>query len=220
MGQLYPPYANVLTRLFVVGGPLAVFVFWWFIAAPLKWSSWATGQHAFVEQPVPFSHEHHVSGLGIDCRYCHDSVEQSAFAGMPPTETCMSCHSQLWTNSAMLEPVRRSYARNEPIQWNRVHRLADYVYFDHSIHVAKGVGCETCHGRVDQMPLTYQAASLHMSWCLECHRAPEKFIRPAEEIFAFGRNLPAEAQLTLGRRLVREYDIHAGQLTDCSVCHR
>ncbi len=220
MGQLYHPYANALTKLFVVGGPLFVFVLWWFVAAQVMWSPWSTGEYEFVEQPVPFSHEHHVSGLGIDCRYCHASVEVSSSAGMPPTETCMSCHSQLWTDSPMLEPVRRSYARNEPIPWNRVNKLADYVYFDHSIHVAKGVGCETCHGRVDQMPLTYQGASLQMKWCLGCHRAPEKFIRPAEEVFVFGRDLPEDEQLEIGRRLVQDYDIHVEQLTDCSICHR
>ena len=135
------------------------------------------------EQPVPFSHKHHVDGLGIDCRYCHTSVETSHYAGMPPTETCMTCHSQLWTQAALLEPVRQSLATGMPIQWNRVNDLPDFVYFDHSIHVNKGIGCATCHGQVDQMPLTWKENTLYMKWCLECHRAPENEIRPRGEVF-------------------------------------
>ena len=135
------------------------------------------------QQPVPFSHKHHVSDDGIDCRYCHTSVEKSSFAGLPPTETCMTCHSQIWTDSPMLAPVRASFATNTPLKWNRVHDLPGYVYFNHSIHVAKGIGCSTCHGRVDQMPLTRKTETLYMKWCLDCHRNPQKYIRPRDKIY-------------------------------------
>lgn len=174
-----------------------------------------------VVQPVPFSHQHHVGGLGIGCRYCHTSVEQSSAAGMPETTTCMSCHSQLWTNAPLLEPVRESLRTGEPIRWQRVHDLADFVYFNHSIHVAKGVGCETCHGRVDRMPLISQAKPLTMSWCLDCHRAPERHLRPRDKVFAMGwtppQGLDREAY---GARLAREYGIDRERLTNCSICHR
>src|SRR5262249_46164795 len=142
------------------------------------------------EQPVPFSHRHHVGGIGLDCRYCHTTVEVSSFAGIPPTKTCMNCHSQIWTNSAMLEPVRESFRSGKSIEWNRVHHLAGFVYFDHSIHVKKGVGCVTCHGRVDQMPLTWQESSLQMEWCLGCHRNPERFVRPREQVFSMDWDWP------------------------------
>ncbi len=176
-----------------------------------------TGQEQVREQPVPFSHKHHVSGLGIDCRYCHTSVETSAFAGIPPTETCMSCHSQLWTNAEILEPVRASLQSGKPIQWVRVNDLPDYVFFNHSIHINKGIGCETCHGRVDQMPLTWRAQTLQMGWCLDCHRHPESFVRPRDQVFTMGYR-PAEDQAVIGGRLVKEYKIRS--LTDCYTCHR
>ena len=170
--------------------------------------------------PVPFSHAHHVGGMGFDCRYCHTSVEQSRFAGIPPTQTCMNCHAQLFTDAPMLEPVRASFRDNTPLRWTRVNDLADFVYFDHSIHVAKGVGCVTCHGPVDKMPLTYKGESLQMDWCLNCHRNPERYLRPRDQVFDMLYTPPAD-QLELGRRLVKEYDV-AGpdQLTSCSTCHR
>jgi len=171
-----------------------------------------------LDQPVPFSHKHHVTGMGIDCRYCHTTVETAAFAGIPPTETCMTCHSQVWTEAPILEPVRASYRNNEPLEWTRVHDLPDFVYFNHSIHVAKGVGCQTCHGQVDQMPLMWKENTLNMEWCLECHRAPEKFIRPREEVFNMTWK-PAANQEEVGRQLVEEYQVRKVQLTDCSVCH-
>ena len=141
-----------------------------------------------VEQPIQFSHERHVAGNGIDCRYCHTSVEKAAFAGIPPTKTCMNCHSQIWAQSPYLEPVRASFRNDTSLEWNRVNDLPDFVYFDHSIHVAKGVGCETCHGRVDEMPLVWQAARLQMSWCLDCHRNPVKNVRPKQEVFNLNWN--------------------------------
>ncbi|MGI9035577.1 MAG: cytochrome c3 family protein [Pyrinomonadaceae bacterium] len=171
-------------------------------------------------QPVPFSHKHHVADDGIDCRYCHTTVEKSAYAGMPPTETCMNCHSQLWTTSGVLEPVRASFRTGEPIHWTRVNNLQRFVYFNHSIHVAKGVGCATCHGRVDEMALTYQAAPLTMEWCLACHREPQNFIRPREEIFNMEWQTPAN-QAESGAKLVEKYHVKDAQsLTNCSTCHR
>jgi hypothetical protein len=170
------------------------------------------------EQPVPFSHKHHVEGLGIDCRYCHTSVEKSHFAGIPPTETCMTCHSQLWTQAALLEPVRQSLATATPIQWNRVNDLPDFVYFDHSIHVNKGIGCTTCHGPVDQMPLTWKENTLYMKWCLQCHRAPENEIRPRDEVFNVKWQKP-DNQEQFGHDLVKEYHVEVSRLTNCSVCH-
>ena len=172
-----------------------------------------------VEQVVPFSHKHHVGDDGIDCRYCHTSVETSAFAGIPPTHTCMTCHSQLFTQEPVLAPVVQSLRSGEPIRWKRIHDLPDFVYFNHGIHVAKGVGCEECHGRVDRMPLTWRVAPLTMQWCLDCHRNPEMHVRPVEHVFDMGWK-PSEDQRTLGRRLVAAYHIHTSTLTDCSTCHR
>jgi hypothetical protein len=169
------------------------------------------------EQPVPFSHKHHVTDDGIDCRYCHTSVETSHFAGLPATEVCMSCHSQIWTNAAMLEPVRASWRTGESLQWTRVHDLPEFVYFNHSIHINKGIGCASCHGRVDKMPLMFKANTLYMNWCLECHRAPEKFVRPREEVFNMAYQAPSN-QLELGQELVKKY--HIQKLTDCYTCHR
>lgn len=219
MPQLFHPRVNSIIRFgtLIVLGMIALLLFAWVRA---DWSPWSTREDVVIQQPIPFSHEHHVSGLGIDCRYCHSTVEEASSAGMPSTHTCMSCHSQVWTEAPVLEPVRRSYRTGQPIRWVRVYDLPDYVYFDHSIHVSKGVGCETCHGRVDQMPLMRKESTLFMEWCLDCHRAPEEHIRPKEFIFAFGYDLPADRQRHVGRRLVREYDIHTEQLTDCSICHR
>jgi len=183
-------------------------------------SSWVTKQNEFVEQPVQFSHAHHVGGVGLDCRYCHTSVEQSAFAGIPPTKTCMNCHSELWTNAGILEPVRASFRNNTNLTWIRVNDLPDFVYFNHKIHVKQGVGCVTCHGPVDQMPLTYQAQTLLMEWCLDCHRAPEKYLRPRDEVFNVAYRQP-EDQLELGQRLKEEYGVASVEhMTSCSICHR
>jgi hypothetical protein len=182
------------------------------------WSPWSTRETTPIEQAVPFSHKHHVYGLGLDCRYCHTAVEKSAFAGMPPTETCMTCHSQIWKDAPMLAPVRESFASHEPLRWNRVNDTPDFVFFNHSVHVNHGVGCATCHGQLDQMPLTWQSHSLYMKWCLDCHRAPEKFIRPRAEVFNL--NWTATNQLALGMELVKRYDVHTAQLQDCSMCHR
>jgi hypothetical protein len=170
------------------------------------------------DQPVPFSHKHHVSGLGIDCRYCHSSVEFASNAGMPPTETCMTCHSQIWTNAAILAPVRESLAEHKPLRWRNVYTLPDYVYFDHSIHIAKGIGCTECHGAIGEMPLTRKAATLHMSWCLDCHRNPAPHLRPQAAVF--DPNWHRTPDTPPGERLMQDYKIHPQTLADCSVCHR
>jgi hypothetical protein len=219
MAQIFHHSTNTIARITVIV-PLIVLVFLGWIFFELDRSVYATRASDVREQPVPFSHAHHVGGLGVDCLYCHTTVETSPFAGIPPTKTCMNCHQQIWATSPQLEPVRESFRTGRSIEWTRVHDLPDFVYFDHSIHVNKGVGCETCHGRVDQMPLTWQHASLQMSWCLECHRQPEKYVRPREHIYTMGYE-PPEDQLELGRRLVAEYQIRdARALTNCSTCHR
>jgi hypothetical protein len=180
-------------------------------------SPYVTRAYEARQQPIQFSHQRHVAGNGLDCRYCHTSVEKSAVAGVPPTKTCMNCHAQILANSPYLEPVRSSYANDESIQWVKVHDLPDFVYFDHSIHVKKGVGCTTCHGPVNKMPLMWTVNTLQMEWCLECHRAPEKFVRPREAVFRTDYQAPAD-QLALGKKLVAEYQIKS--LTSCSTCHR
>jgi hypothetical protein len=216
MAQLFRRSANTVAQASIVGAILLVLGMGWMIATVSR-SSYVTGAFETRTQPVPFSHKHHVGGLGVDCRYCHTSVEESAFASIPPTKTCMTCHSQIWLNAPMLEPVRASFRNNESLRWTKVHDLPDFVYFNHGIHINKGVGCVTCHGRVDQMPLMWQENSLQMEWCLQCHREPERYVRPREQVFSMDWKPPAD-QLSLGRRLVQEYKIH--KLTDCSICHR
>jgi hypothetical protein len=217
MSQLFRPHANMLARLSILAA-VALIVGSGYVLAAGVWSPYATRVGVPREQPVPFSHEHHVGGLGIDCRYCHQTVETSADAGLPPTETCMNCHSYVWRDSPMLEPVRASWRERKPLAWVKVYDLPDFVFFDHSVHVAKGVGCETCHGRVDRMPITYQAVTLYMSWCLECHRRPEAFLRPLDAIYTLGY-APHGDREQLGRRLKRELGIR-NDLTECYVCHR
>jgi hypothetical protein len=219
MPQIFHPSANTISRLTIFGAVFLVAVLAW-VGAALNRSDYGTQVHMARVQPVQFSHEHHVSGLGIDCRYCHTSVEESSFAGLPPTQTCMNCHSQIWSNSPYLEPVRESWKTGKPIVWTRVHNLADFVYFNHSIHVNKGVGCVTCHGRVDRMPLMWQEHSLLMEWCIECHRQPEQFLRPREDVFRMDWQPPSD-QLALGRQLIKEYRIRSpAVLTSCDTCHR
>lgn len=219
MAQIFHPSTNTISRLSIFGALFLLAALAW-VGAEINRSDYATQAHVVRVQPVQFSHEHHVSGLGIDCRYCHTSVEESSFAGIPPTKTCMNCHSQIWADSPYLEPVRESWRTGTPIRWTRVHNLADFVYFNHSIHVRKGIGCQTCHGQVDRMPLMSQEHSLQMEWCLECHRQPERFVRPREHVFQMDWQPPAD-QTTLGRKLVEEYRIRsASELTSCSTCHR
>lgn len=220
MSQIFHPSFNTIARASVFGaliGILGVVL----LAYALMESPYQTKVGVVVEQPVPFSHEHHSGELGIDCRYCHTTVETEKFANVPPTHTCMSCHSQIWNDSPMLKPVRDSLAQNNPIEWQRVHDLPDFAYFNHGIHVQKGVGCVSCHGRVDQMKLTWKDQPMTMEWCLNCHREPEKHLRPKSEIFNMEYYLPPDEQLVKGRELKTQNNIHtAYYLTNCSVCHR
>jgi len=215
MSQIFKPSTNTLARVTLFGAIFFLLLSVWILVS-LNRSAYATRQTIIRAQPVPFSHDHHTEAMGISCLYCHTSVEESAFAGVPPTATCMNCHKLIWNDSPMLEPVRESFRSGEPIQWARVNDLPDFVYFNHSIHVTKGMGCVTCHGRVDKMPLLRQAVSLQMEWCLECHRAPQDFVRPRSEIL--NMEWVAEDQSVLGAQLVEEYNIQS--LLSCSVCHR
>ena len=227
MPQIFHRSANPLAKFTIYGGVFILAAATWG-AYQLNRSSYATGAYEDREQPVQFSHKHHNGDDGIDCRYCHTSVETSSSAGIPPTKTCMNCHSEIWNNSPYLEPVRASWREGRAIEWRRVHDLPDYVYFNHSIHVNKGVGCSTCHGRVDQMAVVYQVASLQMEWCLECHRQPERWLRPRSEIVnmqwqaenAFAEN-KTEQQLRQGLALKQQYKVQGpAVLTSCSTCHR
>jgi hypothetical protein len=239
--QIFHRSTNTIAKVSIFGAVFFLAFFAWIFSTLMR-SSYSTRQGVVLKQPVPFSHDHHVAGLGIDCRYCHTSVEKSSFAGIPSTETCMNCHRQIWTNADMLEPVRASYRDNVPIEWTRVHDLPDFTYFNHSVHVAKGIGCVTCHGQVDRMPLMFQQASLQMEWCLSCHKDPAKNVRPREEVFnlnwdpmdaasykKYMQPLPAEASspewtpsaadvAALQAKLVKDYNIQS--LMSCSTCHR
>jgi hypothetical protein len=232
MSQIFSRSANSISRVSILGAVLLIGLLLGLVYE-LGTSPWVTRQYAAREQPIQFSHERHVAGNGIDCRYCHTSVEQSRFAGIPPTKTCMNCHSQIFSASPFLEPVRASFNSNKPLHWTRVHDLPDFVYFDHSIHVNKGVGCTTCHGPVDKMPLMYQNATLQMAWCLDCHRNPEMNVRPRDQVFSVAYRQPASDrpvkalgkeftdQRELGKALVAEYKIQEPRnITSCSTCHR
>jgi len=219
MAQIFHRSANFIARasllgVAVLGGAALTAVLL------LARSPYITNQNVTRNQPIQFSHKHHVGDDGIDCRYCHTSVESSAYAGIPPTRTCMNCHSVLFNNVGYLEPVRESYRSDQSLQWVRVHRLADYVYFNHSIHVNKGIGCSTCHGAVNQMPLMFQASPLNMNWCLDCHRNPQANLRPKDQIFNMDWKAPAN-QDEVGRQLATEYKLRTTvELTSCSTCHR
>ena len=216
MSQIFPPSANSYARGSIIGvlvllGTLGLTL------DRLSRSPYVTRADTVREQPVQFSHQHHNAGLGIDCRFCHTSVEKAASAGIPPTKTCMNCHSQIWLNSPYLEIVRASFRDDKPLHWTRVHDLPDFVYFNHSVHVKKGMGCATCHGRVDRMPLMLQKASLQMGWCLDCHKNPAKYVRPRELVTQMDYVPPAN-QMEVGERLVKAYQVQS--LTSCSTCHR
>jgi Cytochrome c7 and related cytochrome c len=243
MPQIFHRSTNTLSRATIFGAIFVVAALAW-VAMEIQRSPYLTYAGVRKPQPVPFSHQHHVTGLGIDCRYCHTSVETSSFAGIPPTKTCMNCHSQIWTNAQLLEPVRASYRSGESLQWTRVNQLPDFVYFNHSIHINKGVGCNTCHGPVDQMPLMYQQESLQMEWCLGCHRDPGKNLRPRDQVFNMRYQPPSSRspvtvddkkfvdQELLGTYLISKYKVRTGKLmtsdgqvsigdiTSCSTCHR
>jgi hypothetical protein len=216
MPQVFHRSFNVISRLTIVG-LVVVLGGAGYAAMLLARSPVMSGVRETHSQPVPFSHEHHVGGMGIDCRFCHSSVDKSQFAGLPPTKVCMNCHQQIWTAADMLKPVRDSFASGKSIEWERVHRVGDFVYFNHSAHVNKGVGCTTCHGDVAHMPLMWQKGTLLMEWCLECHREPELFVREKKDVYRWDYTPPAN-QLEKGRQLVAEYDIKSKIY--CSTCHR
>jgi hypothetical protein len=230
--QIFHRSTNTISRATIFGAIFVIAMLFW-AAAEVQRSPYVTYAGVARPQPAPFSHQHHVGGLGIDCRYCHTSVEVSSFAGIPPTRTCMNCHAQIWTGAPMLEPVRESFSSGKSLIWNRVNDLPDFVYFNHSIHINKGVGCNTCHGPVDRMPLMYNYASLQMEWCLDCHRAPEKNLRPRDQVFNMRYEEPSSAkpimvdgktytdQISLGRDLVTKYKLRTvADITSCSTCHR
>jgi len=221
MAQVFHPSANTISKVTIFGGVFVLGLVGWAIRE-INRSPWITDAQVAREQPVPFSHKHHVQGLGIDCRFCHSGVEDGRFAGIPPTKTCMGCHAEVWKDAPVLETVRESFRSDRSVEWVRVHDLPDFVYFDHSIHVKKGVGCESCHGRVDEMPLTWREHSLNMEWCLQCHRDPAAFLRPKEKVFEMGwdptKADPPRTQREIGEELVRANHVHG--VTNCSVCHR
>jgi hypothetical protein len=216
MAALFPRWANTVVRATLVAAGCTL------VGVPVALMAWvrtpnATRRYQPVAQPIAFDHRIHVTGQRIDCRYCHFSVERAASAGIPPSTTCVACHSDTWMSSKELALVRSSVATGQPIRWNRVNALPDFVYFNHAIHVAKGVGCETCHGRVDRMAAVYQAAPLTMSWCVDCHRDPASHLRPLSEITTMGWTPPVP-QRALGEELVRENNVRS--LTNCTTCHR
>jgi hypothetical protein len=232
MAQIFHRSTNSISRATIFGAVFVVAALFW-AAAQIQRSPYVTYAGVARPQPAPFSHQHHVAGLGIDCRYCHTSVENSRFAGIPPTKTCMNCHAQIWTKAPMLEPVRESFRSGKSLVWTRVNDLPDFVYFDHSIHINKGVGCNTCHGPVDRMPLMYNYASLQMEWCLNCHRAPEKNLRPRDQVFNMRYQAPSSDspvvvdgksfidQDSLGLYLVKAYKLRTERdITSCNTCHR
>src|SRR3989441_4765672 len=219
MPQIFHHSTNALSKATIYGAVFILLAALW-VTAEINRSSWNTGQWVERDQPVQFSHKHHVGDDGIDCRYCHTSVETSAVAGIPPTKTCMNCHSVLFNTAPYLEPIRESYRSDKSIEWVKVHRLADFAYFNHSIHVNKGVGCTTCHGQVDQMPLVFQANTLLMQWCVDCHRNPEPSLRPMDKVFAMDWK-PGPDQEELGMQFAVERRIRTtAELTSCSTCHR
>ncbi len=229
MAQVFHRSFNVIAKVSIFGSLfLAAGVIW--VCLIYARSSYGSNSGVVVPQTVPFSHQHHVGVLGIDCRYCHTEVEHGSFAGIPPTKTCMNCHSQIWIGSEMLYPVRESYRSGKSLRWQRVYNLPGFVYFEHSPHINKGIGCKECHGRIDEMPLTYQVPSLLMEWCLDCHRNPKDHLRPREHVFNM-RWSPSDeknpatgqpyTQAEIGEKLYKEYNIPDERyLTSCSTCHR
>jgi len=256
MARLFSPVANTIARASLVAAvavPVGAIV----MGSVVSRSPANTNVGVAFDQPVPFSHAHHSIELGIDCRYCHTSVTKSSSAGIPSTETCMSCHSQIWTDSPLLEPVRQSWAEGKPIRfastgevgWNRVAKVPEFVYFNHSIHIARGIQCNECHGNIQEQHMTAKGKPFFMKWCLDCHRKPEKALyvdeqqpdlTPQEKVFAFYRKIqegaklsarelalkkgreyqPTAAELEKGREMVQKMDIKVKTLADCYICHR
>ena len=219
MPPIFPPRSNIIARASILVLPVVLaivvgFLVWW------THSSTFNKVGVKVEQPVQFPHVIHVSTVGLNCRFCHDAVDKSSFADLPPVQTCMGCHTYVKTESALLAPVRAAWESGKPIAWNRVNNVPDYVFFDHSIHVNKGVGCDTCHGRMDTTLTAVKAETFYMAWCIDCHREPQRFIRPLDQVYNAAYK-PAEDQKVLGARLVKEYNLlSTEQLMNCSTCHR
>jgi len=217
MAAIFKPGANLAAKLGLIGmaGFVLAGIGWWFV-----WprTDYMQNKYWFVDQTVPFSHAHHVGGLGLDCRFCHLHIADSALGSMPTTHVCMTCHSQIWTNARMLAPVRDSLADDKPLVWNRVYNVPDYVFFNHSIHIAKGVGCSECHGRMDRMDLTYKAEGMTMTFCIDCHENPGPRLRPADQIYNTewkrGPDTPSP------KALMAQYHIPNRYLLDCTICHR
>ena len=217
MAQLFPSWSDTALRCF-----LAVVFFGGVLGVPALLMAWVRTPMSddlgrILQQPIQFDHRHHVRDDGIDCLYCHHDAQRSPAAGVPDTATCMGCHAQVWAESPKLEPLRRSWYSGQPIAWRRVHDLPDFVFFDHAVHVTRGVGCETCHGRVDLMAAVYKTRPLTMGWCLDCHRHPEPFLRPPEHATTMGYR-PPEPQAIAGRKIRARFDIDPP--THCSGCHR
>jgi hypothetical protein len=213
MAALFPPWTNTATRVVLAAiAATAVGV----IAAPMIYarSPYATGQDDPELQPIAFDHRHHVRDDGIDCLYCHEDAERAAYAGVPATERCMGCHNQIWNDTRSIAPLVDSLATGRPIRWQRVHSLPDFVYFDHSIHVNRGIGCVSCHGRVDEMAAVHQVQRLTMNWCLDCHRDPVPQLRPRDRITSMTW-APRPGELA---ELAARYQPR--RLTHCSTCHR
>jgi hypothetical protein len=217
--QIFHRSFNTLSKVSIFGAVFLAVVLWWAMYV-MGWSPYVTQEAIARVQPVEFSHEHHVGQLDIDCRYCHTTVETSAFAGIPPTKTCMNCHQEIWVGSQALEPVRASYRSGTAIAWERIHNLPQFAYFNHSIHVNKGVGCAECHGRVDLMPFTYQDKSLLMGWCLDCHRNPKEHLRPLDQVFNMDWKPPPDRVKLSDDLFARYHILSTEQLTSCSTCHR
>jgi hypothetical protein len=218
MAQIFRPNANLLARISIFGGLLLVLELLLVLGVYFR-SNYFRQVNIAIEQPVPFSHQLHNQVLGVQCQYCHTSVDKSYFANIPATETCMACHSQVALGSPKLAAVRDSYATGKPINWVKVHDLPDFVYFNHSIHVNKGIGCNNCHGQINQMAVVWQEQPLFMGWCLNCHRNVEQYIRPREEVYNMNYVYPAN-QAELGVSLVAQYGINKKNLTNCAICHR
>lgn len=216
MPQIFHRSTNTLSRVSLFGAVAFVGLALWGLLTVNR-SAYVTNQHVAVEQPVQFSHKHHAAELGIDCRYCHTGVEVSAQAGIPPVSTCMNCHAQLWTQAALLEPIRASFRTDEPVRWVKVHDLPDFVYFNHAVHLHGGIGCTTCHGPIGEMNQVWQESTLQMEWCLECHRHPERHVRPRERVFDLSWEPPTN-QEEMGRELAQAYGL--APRVDCSTCHR
>src|SRR5262245_40210399 len=220
MPQIFHRSANTISKVSIFGALFILAGVAWALAE-IQRSPYNTRAFVARQQPVQFSHKHHAGDDGIDCRYCHTTVEVSWFAGIPPTATCMNCHSQLFADSPYLEPVRESFRTGKPIKWTRVHLLSGFVYCSRTGDDNKGVGCSSCHGRVEQMPLTWSVVPLHMEWCLECHRNPAKYIRPREQVFNMDWPPPGYDQMAEGKKLMMRYDIDSvEEITNCSTCHR